>query len=114
MRGSPKQKPGSRAGFLFFCVLRSAFCVLRSAFCVLRSAFCVLRSAFRFPFSVFRFPFSVFRFPFSVSSDFDGAACRAVPSHVISLASHRPGARERHVFAYASRAGFSGQDPYRA
>ncbi|MET5016873.1 hypothetical protein AAHH78_17045, partial [Burkholderia pseudomallei] len=83
-----------------FCVLRSAFCVLRSAFCVLRSAFCVLRS--------------VFRFPFSVSSDFDGAACRAVPSHVISLASHRPGARERHVFAYASRAGFSGQDPYRA
>ncbi|EBA50766.1 hypothetical protein BURPS305_7347 [Burkholderia pseudomallei 305] len=50
----------------------------------------------------------------SVSSDFDGAACRAVPSHAISLASHRPGARERHVFAYASRAGFSGQDPYRA
>ncbi|MBO7891371.1 hypothetical protein, partial [Burkholderia pseudomallei] len=76
-----------------FVFLRSAFCVLRSAFCVLRSAFCV---------------------PFSVSSDFDGAACRAVPSHVISLASHRPGARERHVFAYASRAGFSGQDPYRA
>ncbi|EDO84211.1 hypothetical protein BURPS406E_H0286 [Burkholderia pseudomallei 406e] len=37
-----------------------------------------------------------------------------MPSHVISLASHRPGARERHVFAYASRAGFSGQDPYRA
>ncbi|WP_425129190.1 hypothetical protein, partial [Burkholderia pseudomallei] len=81
-----------------FFVLRSAFCVLLSAFCVLRSAFCVLRSAFRF----------------SVSSDFDGAACRAVPSHAISLASHRPGARERHVFAYASRAGFSGQDPYRA